>query len=168
VASKKALGDVRTYRQADSRRRDFHALTRLPARLVATGDSVASFNPIYGQGMSSAALHASCLSEYLRTAPDLNQPAREFFVLQKVIVDAAWDISTTADLALPHVDGPYPRGYRMLRWLNGQIMAASAVDPEIARRVDEVTFMLKHPASLATPGTLLRSILTNLRTKPRS
>lgn len=168
VASKKALGDVRTYRQADSRRRDFHALTRLPARLVATGDSVASFNPVYGQGMSSAALHASCLSEYLRTAPDLNQPAREFFLLQKVIVDAAWDISTTADLALPHVDGPYPRGYRMLRWLNGQIMAASAVDPEIARRVDEVTFMLKHPASLATPGTLLRSILTNLRTKPRS
>jgi hypothetical protein len=117
--------------------------------------------------MSSAALHASCLSEYLRSDPDLARPAHEFFALQKVVVDAAWDVSTTADLTLPHVDGPYPRGYPVLRWLNGQIMAASAVDPEISRRFDEVTFMLKHPSSLASPGTLLRSIFANLRARRR-
>lgn len=163
VASKPVLGDIRTYRHADSRRRDFHAVTRFPARLVAAGDAVASFNPVYGQGMSSAALHASCLSEYLRSAPDLTRPAHEFFALQKVVVDAAWDVSTTADLALPHVDGPYPRRYRLLRWLNGQITAASAVDPKISRMFDEVTFMLRHPSSLATPGVLLRSLVANMR-----
>lgn len=165
VAGNEIVGDIQTYRHTDSRRRDFHAMSRLPARLVAVGDAVASFNPVYGQGMSSAALHASCLSEYLRSGPDLNRPARDFFALQKVVVDAAWDISTGADLSLPHVDGPYPRGYRLLSWLNGQIVAASGIDPEISRRFDEVTFMLKHPASLATPGTVLRALRANLRAR---
>lgn len=167
VASRPFLGEPSAYRHPDSRRRDFHAMTRLPARLIAVGDAVASFNPVYGQGMSSATLHASCLSEYLRSAPDLNRPARDFFALQKVIVDAAWDISTFADLALPHVDGPYPRGYRLLRWVNNQVMAATVIDADLCRRFDEVTFMLKHPATLATPGIVLRSVFVNLMARLR-
>lgn len=127
VASKEILGDVRSYRHAESLRRDFHTLTRMPARLVAMGDAVATFNPVYGQGMSSAALQTSCLSEYLRSDPDLSRPAREFFALQRVVVDAVWDVSTGADLALPHVDGPYPRGYRLLKWAKGQIFTASPI-----------------------------------------
>jgi hypothetical protein len=117
----------------------------------------------YGQGMSSAALHASCLSEYLRSDPDLSRPAREFFALQRVVVDAAWDFSTGADLALPHVDGPYPRGYRLLQWISNQIFTASVLDPELGPRFEEVAYMLKHPSSLATPGTLIRSITVDLR-----
>lgn len=167
VAGNELTGEIRTYRHPDSRRREFHALTRLPARLIATGDAVASFNPVYGQGMASATLHASCLSEYLRSLPDLNQPAREFFALQRVVVDAAWDISTGADLTLPHVDGPYPRGYRLASWVTNQIAAASIVDPEVCRRFEEVTFLLAHPRSLVAPGTILRSILVNLRTRMR-
>ncbi|QYN21701.1 hypothetical protein [Amycolatopsis sp. DSM 110486] len=126
IAANEMLGGITTYRHADSRRRDFHRLRRLrrfPARLVATGDAVASFNPIYGQGMSCAALHASCLSESLRTGPDLAVPAHAFFALQR----------------------------------------SSVFEPEIARRFDEVAYLLTHPATLARPGTLVRSILANRR-----
>ena len=35
--------------------------------------------------MSSAALHASCLSEYLCSGPDLDAPARHFLALQKLV-----------------------------------------------------------------------------------
>lgn len=70
-------------------------LNRFPARLVSTGDAVASFNPVYGQGSSSAALHASCLSRYLTTGPDLKVAATSFFELQQIVVDAAWTLSPT-------------------------------------------------------------------------
>ena len=152
------IGEVLTYHQADSRRRDFSALDRLPAGIVATGDAVASFNPIYGQGMTSAALHASALSEYLRSDPRLDQPATAYFELVKVVVDVAWQVSTLADLALPHVDGPYPRGYKAIEWVGSVIYQASMVDRQVLDRLSKVTAMLDHPNALMAPGLLLRAL----------
>ncbi|NMH77186.1 FAD-dependent oxidoreductase [Pseudonocardia xinjiangensis] len=162
------LGDVITYHQADSRRREFHELERFPAGLVAIGDAVASFNPVYGQGMTSAALHASCLSAYLRGEPRLDEPAREYFDKVRVVVDAAWQVSTLADLALPRVDGPYPPGYALISKLGDMVLAMSAVDPEINRRMSMVTTMLAHPSTLARPSTLVRAVGARLRTGLRS
>ncbi|WP_433393699.1 FAD-dependent oxidoreductase [Micromonospora sp. KLBMP9576] len=165
LAGNEMLGDVRTYRHADSRRRDFHRLRRFPAGLVSVGDAVASFNPVYGQGMTAAALHAACLSTYLRSKPAPGVPAHRFFALQKVVVDVAWSMSTSADLALPHVDGPYPRGYRLSRWASGQIVSATITDVPTARRFNEVVSMRAHPSSLATPRVVLGALRANLRAR---
>ncbi len=91
--------EVVTYHQLESRRRHFTEAARLPARLVATGDAVASVNPVYGQGMSSAALHASYLASYLDSGTGLDAAATEFFRLQQVVVDAAWAVSAGGDAA---------------------------------------------------------------------
>lgn len=157
------LGGVVTYHQADSRRRDFHELDRMPAGLVAAGDAIASFNPVYGQGMTSAMLHASCLSAYLRSDPDLHaEPARAYFERVRVIVDAAWQTSTTADLELPHVDGPYPPGYQVTKWFGDLLFRTSQTDPVLNARLGRVTTMLDHPATLSRPGTLLRALRLGL------
>ncbi|MFG1764662.1 FAD-dependent oxidoreductase [Micromonospora parva] len=165
VADQEMIGDVQTYHHADSRRRDFHALNRFPAGLISVGDAVASFNPVYGQGMTAAALHAACLSTYLRSHPDLQAPARHYLALQKVVVDAAWSLSTSADLALPHVDGPYPRGYRLSKWASGQIIAATVTDVATARRFNDVVSMREHPSSLARPSVLLGALRANRRAR---
>ncbi|MER6592230.1 FAD-dependent oxidoreductase [Micromonospora purpureochromogenes] len=157
------LGGVVTYHQADSRRRDFHKLDRMPAGLVAAGDAIASFNPVYGQGMTSAMLHASCLSAYLRSSPNLHEePARAYFERVRVIVDAAWQTSTTADIELPHVDGPYPPGYRVTKWFGDLLFRTSLTDPVLSARLGRVTTMLDHPATLSRPGTLLRTLRLGL------
>ena len=91
-------GEIQTYRQADSRRCDFTGL-EVPRPSISVGDAVASFNPVHGQGISSAALHASCLSDYLVGAPSLNRAATEFFELQAVVTDAAWSLSAGDDAA---------------------------------------------------------------------
>jgi flavin-dependent dehydrogenase len=150
------IGDVVTYRQADSRRREFHALDRFPAGLVVAGDAVASFNPVYGQGMSSATLHASCLSSYLASGPDLGRPARKYFDLVEVVVDAAWRTSTFIDLELPHVDGPYPKGYRLAKSMSGLVFKASMSDRAVREQVGRVRGLLAHPDSLSRPGILSR------------
>jgi 2-polyprenyl-6-methoxyphenol hydroxylase-like FAD-dependent oxidoreductase len=150
------VGEVVTYRQADSRRREFHAVDRFPAGLAAAGDTVASFNPVYGQGMTSATLHASCLSSYLCSGPDLDRPAKEYFDLVRVVVDAAWQTSTFADLELPHVDGPYPRGYRLTKRMSGLLLKASMSDRTVREQMSHVRGLLAHPDSLSRPGMLLR------------
>ena len=159
--------EIKAYSQADSRRRHFARLERLPAGLISVGDAVASFNPVYGQGMSCAALHASCLSEYLSTAPELSAPAREFFALQQVVVDAAWETSTTADaVRLAGPERPPPK-VRFLRWAADQVLTAAIIDEKIATQFLEVTGMTAHPATLATLSTLLRAIAVNLRARKR-
>ncbi|MDR7277050.1 FAD-dependent oxidoreductase [Catenuloplanes atrovinosus] len=150
------VGEIATYHQADSRRRDFHLLDRFPARLLVAGDAVASLNPAYGHGMSAAMLHASCLSAYLRSGPDLTRPARSYFADVALVVDAAWQNSAMIDVALPHVDGPYPRGYRAAAWFSDRVVEAARRDPRINREVSLVSSLLAHPAALSRPSFLLR------------
>ncbi|MGW7490486.1 FAD-dependent oxidoreductase [Streptomyces sp. NPDC054786] len=150
-------GDVRTFHFRESRRRDFTRLSRFPGGLVAVGDSVASVNPIYGQGLTLAALHASCLSGYLRAGSSPHDPAREYFRRAGVVVDAAWQVSATADLAQPHVKGPYPRGYRLARWAGDKIMAASVIDTRVNQAFMDVVHMRRHPKTLTRPRVLARA-----------
>lgn len=158
AAGGERIGEITAYHQADSRRRDY-PLIPLPARLVSVGDAVASFNPIYGQGLSSATLHAVCLAEFLGSGAPLDEPARPFFALQRVVVDAAWEMSTVADKARHRV--PVPWRERLRNLIRAQVVAAAETDPVIARRFHAVTSMLEHPAVLMRPGIVLRALVVN-------
>ncbi|MGD6741332.1 FAD-dependent oxidoreductase [Streptomyces sp. BH106] len=156
---------VVTYRQAESRRRHFTEAGRLPARLVGAGDAVASFNPVYGQGMSSAALHASCLTSYLDSGADLDAAATEFFRLQQVIVDAAWAVSAGGDAARIDAENgtDVPEEVRQQRRAMEQIVGATLVDADVARAFSNVSYMLRHPASLSDPGLLKKAAAADQR-----
>jgi len=157
------IGEIATYHQADSRRRDFAGTCHFPGRLVSMGDAVASFNPIYGQGMSSAALHAACLSEFLNSGPDLRKPARGFFELQDIMVDAAWSISAGLDAArLDAMNGTkVPKELSRQRQFLEQILRATLVDKEVCKAFQNVAFMIAHPAILATPALVERVMTAN-------
>jgi 2-polyprenyl-6-methoxyphenol hydroxylase-like FAD-dependent oxidoreductase len=160
AAAGEMVGPIYTYYQAESRRREF-AETRLPARLVSVGDAVASFNPIYGQGLSSAALHASCLAEYLESTPDLDLPATAYFQLQRTVVDAAWLVSTAVDAARNGAGQRQVWGERRDRWLLRQVVTAASRQPRINSRLRTVAVMLAHPDCLFRPSLLIVALLTN-------
>jgi len=164
------IRDILTYRQADSRRRDFTGLERFPARLVSVGDAVASFNPVYGQGMSSAALHASALAEYLTGGPSLSRAATEFFELQAVVTDAAWTHSAGADSArLDALHGvEVPEDLARRRWAMGQLVQATLRDESVADAFRAVSFMLAHPSTLTEPALLERAVAANEEALPSS
>jgi 2-polyprenyl-6-methoxyphenol hydroxylase-like FAD-dependent oxidoreductase len=157
--------EIQTYRQADSRRRDFHRLERFPARLISVGDAAASFNPIHAQGVSSAALHASCLSDYLVAAPPTTQVATEFFELQAIVTDAAWTLSAGDDAArldsLQGIDVPQDVAHQ--RWALEQVLQATLVDQSVADAFTAVKYMLAHPSTLADPTLIQRAIAINER-----
>ena len=164
VARNEPIGEVHAFGLAEARRRRYDRVERLPGGVVSVGDAVASFNPIYGQGMSAAALHASCLSDYLCGTSDATGAATRFFELQKVIVDAAWDLSTQSDAVRLETARP-PLPVRLRRALIDQVLAAAVVDVPVATAFNEVAFMNAHPSTLAAPSVVLRSVASNLRTR---
>ncbi|MFZ4828526.1 MAG: NAD(P)/FAD-dependent oxidoreductase [Phototrophicaceae bacterium] len=62
------LSKIISYRRTANRRLHFEQLNDLPDRLFAVGDAVCGFNPVYGQGMTAAALGAHKLGEMIKQA----------------------------------------------------------------------------------------------------
>ena len=105
VAAAEPLGEAATGGFPGYLRRRYDRLRRFPDRFVVTGDAVCSFNPVYAQGMSVAIIDAVALGRIL-DKHGLDRVGPRFFKLTKRTVDAAWMMSTGADLGHPGVDGP--------------------------------------------------------------
>ncbi len=152
-----ALTDVVTFRYAASVRRDYHRCKRLPAGFLAAGDAVASFNPIYGQGMTSAALHAAEIGAYLASGATVLEPAMSYFRRLSSVVDSVWTLSTTADFRLSHVTGDRPKGLWMTHRLNDLYTRATLRDADVHRLFLRVLNLQARPELMARPDHLVRA-----------
>ena len=87
------LSEPVTHRFPSSQRRHVERLKRFPLGWVPLGDAIGSFNPIYGQGMTSAAKQAAALGHALDRSGAADRPfARRYFkaasrVVQHRVVD---------------------------------------------------------------------------------
>jgi 2-polyprenyl-6-methoxyphenol hydroxylase-like FAD-dependent oxidoreductase len=102
-------GEIRSYRKGEAYWRRFEKATRFPEGLLVLGDAMASFNPIFGQGMSVASLQACVLADLLaaRSAAGagLEGLSSQFFPQAAVISRSAWSSSTAVDSAYEEVTG---------------------------------------------------------------
>jgi 2-polyprenyl-6-methoxyphenol hydroxylase-like FAD-dependent oxidoreductase len=90
------VGEVATFYYRDSLRRPVTDLERFPAGLVSVGDSVASFNPVHAQGISSAAGQVAILAEHLAASDDPAAQSRDFIQRREKSVDTTWKAAAGA------------------------------------------------------------------------
>jgi 2-polyprenyl-6-methoxyphenol hydroxylase-like FAD-dependent oxidoreductase len=148
------IGEPMRYGFPHSQRRRYERLARFPAGYLVMGDALASFNPIYGQGMTVAACEALALRDALAHGAD--GMARRFFKAAARVVDAPWQIAVGGDLALPVVPGPRPFPVRLVNTYLARLQRVAVHDPVLAGAFLKVVQMLAPPESLMAPRLMWR------------
>ena len=85
------LDEGATYRFPANRRRHYEDLTEFPEGLVVVGDALCAFDPVYGQGMTVAAIEAVALGRCLQHEGP-GSP-RRFHRAAAGIIDTPWTIA---------------------------------------------------------------------------
>lgn len=154
ICESEPIGEPFTIRFPTSVRRRYESLDRLPERFIVFGDALCSFNPIYGQGMSVAALEAEALGREL--SKGLDGLSRRFFAAAAKIVDNPWKIAVGGDLKMPEVSGSRPLSLRFINWYVGKLHKCGHTDEAAARAFLRVQQLLDPPEALMHPRIFLR------------
>ena len=160
IESAEPVSRVYGYRRTANRRRSYEK-ARLPEGFLVTGDASCSLNPIYGTGMTGAALSAEaldeCLRERRRYAPDdLAGLGRRFHRRQAAAVASCWTLTANSDRlwAAQRIEDLNP-ARRLLHNLSGGVLSLAVEREDVARTLLEVKNLLKPPSALLRFGILL-------------
>jgi 2-polyprenyl-6-methoxyphenol hydroxylase-like FAD-dependent oxidoreductase len=159
------LGPVMTHRLPSSRRYRYEQLKKVPVGFLALGDSICSFNPVYGQGMSSAVLQAVALGETLAGGDDIDLERRFYKRAAKVIANP-WKIAVGADFAYPECTGPKPPGTDLVNRYMKRVLLAARVSPEVNTAMIMVQNLLAPPSVLMKPA-MIRTVVRASRAATR-
>ena len=156
IRSAEPLGGGVTMRYPESVRRRFEKLRRHPAGFLAFGDAICSFNPVYGQGMSVAALQARVLHNVLSSNAGLS--AERFYRAASTVIDTPWSIAAGGDLRMPEFRGKRPLGKRLLNWYISRLHRFAHHDPGAAVTFLRVAQLIDPPSVLLSPKLALRAL----------
>jgi 2-polyprenyl-6-methoxyphenol hydroxylase-like FAD-dependent oxidoreductase len=149
------------HRLPSSQWRRYDKMQRFPAGLLVCGDAMCSFNPIYGQGMSVAAMDAVALRDALRGGTA--GLSRRYFRAAAKSIGVAWGLAAGSDLAFPGVEGRRTALMQLTNRFVEQVLTACETDAEVHRQFFKVTGLVDAPARLFHPAFLYRVARTNLR-----
>lgn len=163
IRTARPLTEISAYRSAENRRRHYDKLANWPENLIVMGDSACAFNPVYGQGMTTAAIGAllldECLTEQRKSHPagDLTGMARIFQKRLSKANEKPWDLSTTEDYRYRKTDGGRPGLSALFKQVYvNQILKLSTHDIAVRAAMLKVQGMIAPPATLFHPGIVFK------------
>jgi hypothetical protein len=156
------LSEPVAFKFPSNQRRRYEKLARFPAGLLVIGDAICSFTPIYGQGMTVAAMEAVALRDCL--AAGTEGLATRYFRQVSQVVDIPWSITVGNDLNLSEGAASRPRMARLISWYMSKLLIAARRDPMVTLAFMRVANLFAAPASLLHPRVALRVLRGNLRT----
>jgi len=138
------------YRYPKAVRRHFERFERFPEGLVPIGDAICHFNPIYGQGMSSAMQQVVALGGLLRRRCEqgrgLDGLALEFFPEANEIIRGPWAIAAAADFQNPLTTGDFPTEETPALEMLLLLSERARTDEDAEQLVTDV-FLIRRPLS---------------------
>lgn len=167
------LTPVMQHKIPSNQRRHYERMARFPEGLAVLGDALCSFNPTYGQGMTTGALDALLLDACLRTqarqaAPgDITGLATRFRKAVPQVIATPWMMATGEDFRFPQTTGRRPFGIKLMHWYNTQLQLLTNHDPVVFQTFLRAMNMIDPPAVMFAPrivGRVLRAQFRPART----
>jgi 2-polyprenyl-6-methoxyphenol hydroxylase-like FAD-dependent oxidoreductase len=157
IRAAEPIGPIRTHRATENRLRHFERAKELPENFIVLGDAACAFNPVYGQGMTIAALGALALQECLREQQQQHCDgtwrgfSRRFQQRLAKVNKAPWLLATSEDYRYRETDGGAPSLLTrfMHRYMNYVLQLTTR---EVAVR----SALLRVFSMLTPPSTLFR------------
>jgi 2-polyprenyl-6-methoxyphenol hydroxylase-like FAD-dependent oxidoreductase len=154
ISAGEPVDDAVTFRFPASVRRRYEKLRRFPRGFLVMGDAVCSFNPVYGQGMTVAAVEAVVLREHLNRGSGVS--ARRFFRDIARYINVPWEISAGADLGFPGVTGKRTLKVRLGNAYMARLHTAAAHDARLTEAFFRVAGLVDSPNALMHPRMIMR------------
>ncbi len=156
------LGEVCSQHYPVSVWRRYDKVRRFPKGFLVIGDAVCSFNPVWGQGMTSAALQAQALRHCLSHGDTDTLSARYFRSAAKRMTPI-WQANRVNDFAVTPVDGWRSIAQQLLIWHRDKVMAAASQDLALTEAFLRVIGLIDPASRMLRPSMLMRVIAGNLR-----
>ncbi|MEV6537209.1 pyridine nucleotide-disulfide oxidoreductase [Streptomyces sp. NPDC051639] len=141
----------------------YERLKARPEGLIALGDAVAAFNPIYGHGMSVAAQGALAVRELLSAgiSPDFARQAQRAIARP---IDVAWSLAVGQDILYPTTTGKRAtRADRLLHSYVSRLSRTATGNFRVATVLTDVLTLEAPPTVLLRPDILLAAAIGPLR-----
>lgn len=157
ISRAEPLSDTVLYKYPASLRRHYEKLRRFPEGYLVLGDAICSFNPIYGQGMTTAAMQAQALGELLTSCDgNLQGLWRAFFRRAAKIVDIPWQMAAGQDFRYPETEGQKAPGTDLINAYLNRVNQATHHDTVVYGQFLRVMNLMEPPTSLFKPAILRR------------
>jgi 2-polyprenyl-6-methoxyphenol hydroxylase-like FAD-dependent oxidoreductase len=161
ISHAKRLGGVARYGFPESVRRHFERLEVFPRGLLPIGDAICRFNPVYGQGMSVAALEACLLKRLLEDLGKVSNPiaalAPIFFAEVQTLIETPWSVAIL-DFVFPDTRGQRPADFETTLKFGIALTRLAAEDPAVHKLTVEVQHLLRPRSVYRDPALVHRAL----------
>jgi 2-polyprenyl-6-methoxyphenol hydroxylase-like FAD-dependent oxidoreductase len=165
IKDAEAITPVYSYRGTENRLRHYERLRRYPENLIIIGHAVCAFNPIYGQGMTVAALDAQmldkCLQKQRERYPegDLTGFARQFQQKLAKLHTLPWTLAISQDSRYRGSEGAKLNlATRLTIDYMDLVLKVLVRDAKVCQAFLEVVHMIESPAVLFHPSIAVKAI----------
>jgi 2-polyprenyl-6-methoxyphenol hydroxylase-like FAD-dependent oxidoreductase len=159
-------GEIHASRSTANRWRHYEALEDQPPGLLVLGDALCAFNPVYGQGMTVAAMGAQLLGALFAAgrSPDLSPALFQRSLAARL--KTVWSMATSEDFRFPTTQGSVPFATRLAHRYLDAVLKAGARDMVVTRTVARVLQLLDPPTNLLRPRVVAQALVSGLRRSP--
>lgn len=150
------LSDIMMYKGNENRLRAYEKLSPYPENFLVMGHAACAFNPVYGQGMTMAAIESQILDRALHKLTDDPRPGWSRNI-QKQFANAEmipWSMATEMDQQYITRNQTHTFLERANYWYQSQLLELITHDPDVYGRMNRVNHMLEKPNSLLNPVLL--------------